>query len=224
MLRTKEQNTKSRAQRTERKDRVERKDSAKIAVKKRKGSGMTSAVNEQLFRRIFIVVLAGMVATVMLGLGPVWLSAEATRASQHSQLLQAEIADTLLESESLEMQRAAVINDLRLDQNLMQEVGMVRCEGNRSYIELNDDGLNSGLPFSTTSDVRLSSDSVAHLASLTLTTADSTDGNEAQVAEVVPQGIDFSGLARNALDTIAHLTAGEASTLLVGDVGLAGLR
>jgi|GEM_PF-904978 len=198
--------------------------SAKAAVKKRQKHERTPAVNEQLFRRIFIVVLVGMVATVIMGFGPVWLSAEATRASQHSQALKVEIADTLVESESLEMQRATIINNLRLDQNLMQEVGMARCDGERSYIELNDSDLSSGLPFSMGPDLRLHNDSVVHLAGLNFTSLDSDASGEAQPIEATAQGINFSEIARNSLDTIANLTAGEASTLLVGDVSLASFR
>jgi len=214
-----------RTGRSKRTECAERTVLAKKAItKKRRSSERTPAVNEQLFRRIFIVFLVGMVATVILGFGPVWLSAEATRASQHSQALKVEIADTLAESESLEMQRATIGNNLRLNQNLMQEVGMARCEGERSYIELNDSELVPGTSFSLTSDARLNNDSVVHLANLTLLTAGSGDDNEAQSAENVVQGINFAEMARNSLDTIASLTAGEASTLLVGDVGLAGLR
>jgi hypothetical protein len=194
----------------------------KSARKERAQSAQALAINEQLFRRIFIVVLVAMLVTVMLGLGPVWLSAEATRASQHSQILQGEIADTLGISESLEMQRAAITNELRISQSTLEDLGMVRCEGIFSYVQLDSTGFAASTNFSLTSTPRIGVDSVAYLAALSL---DGSGENPAVATQQASEsGNTFGQMARNALDTIAHLTAGEASTLLVGDVGLAGMR
>lgn len=181
-------------------------------------------VNEQLYRRIFIVSLIAMAVTVVLGLGPVWLSAEATRAAQHSQHLKDEITRTLQVSESLEMQRVAITNDLRLDQSTMQDLGMVRNTAEVSYVELSDLGALGGSSLALNSSFDVNSDSVAYLASLALGEAHLLEYGEEYMPEEVSRGINFAAMARNALDTVAHLTAGEASTLLVGDVGLVGMR
>jgi len=175
---------------------------------------MIMQVNEQLYRRIFIVSLIAMAVTVVLGLGPVWLSAEATRAAQHSQHLKEEINRTLQVSESLEMQRVAITNDLRLDQTTMQDLGMIRNTGEIAYVELNGAG-SSGSN---------SSDSIVYLAAVALGEDHAVEYGDEALAEEVSRGINFAAVARDALDTVAHLTAGEASTLLVGDVGLVGMR
>ena len=200
-------------------DRVKTKPHASRTKKAR-----SSGINEQLFRRIFIVVFIGMVATVILGLGPVWLSAEATRAAQHSQMLKEDIALHLSVSESLEMQRSAAINDLRLNQTKMQDLGLVRSDGAVTHVELNsaEQALSSQL--SLTGGVIMRADTVAYLASQGLTEsqalADEGDATDATTS------FDFNlaDVVQNALVVMAQLTAGEASTLLVGDVGLAGMR
>ncbi|MCL2746935.1 MAG: hypothetical protein FWE48_07625 [Coriobacteriia bacterium] len=180
----------------------------------------TAKTNEQLFRRIFIVVLLAMVVTVMLGLGPVWLSAEATRASQHSQLLKDEITDTLAISENLEMQRATITNDFRLNPGDLEAMGLVRSEGERSFIELNPAaGLGSSL--SMVGGSTIGSDSVADLAVLA---EDTNLGTQIAAEQSSAQNINLGQVTGNALDTVAQLTAGEAATLLLGDVGLAGMR
>ena len=175
--------------------------------------------NEQLFRRIFIIVLFAMAATVMLGLGPVWLSAEATRASQHSQLLKAEITDTLAISENLEMQRATIANDLRLNPGNLEDMGLVRSDGDLSFVELNSTAsLGSSLTLAQGSGI--GSDSVADLAELS-----SASNADAQMsASASSHSMNLGQMTANALDTIAQLTAGEAATLLLGDVGLAQAR
>ncbi|MCL2402692.1 MAG: hypothetical protein FWC86_00400 [Coriobacteriia bacterium] len=179
--------------------------------------------DEQLFRRIFIVVLFAMVATVMLGLFPVWLSAEATRAAQHSQILKGEIADTLAVSETLEVQRAAIVNNFRLNPSDLEELGLVRSDGEHSVIELNSSvALSASLLNAPESNI--GSDSVAELAAGT-NQVENTDSDldiEAPSDVTSVQGINLGQMAGNALDTIAELTAGEAATLLLGDVGLVG--
>ncbi|MCL2680673.1 MAG: hypothetical protein FWF11_04275 [Coriobacteriia bacterium] len=169
------------------------------------------ARNEQLYRRIFILVLLAMVATVILGLGPVWLSAEATRAAQHSQLLKAEIANSLKVSEDLEMQRAAATNAIRMNHTALNELGLVRSTGSRTFIELNasEPSDSAALSFSSGSDV--GTDSVAQLVRLT------ADGSSDPAAPQPDRS--FAARARQTLDTAARLTAGEASTLLIGDLG-----
>jgi len=187
-------------------------------------SNRTSS-NEQMFRRIFVIVLVAMVVTVLLGLGPVWLSAEATRSAQHSAHLKEEITLTLNTTESLEMRRAAITNDLRVNAQLMQELGLVRGEGSRSYVELNSTTVPAVSQLSMTIDPGIGSDSVAYLAAL-----NANDGfiNPSQVTEDAEyaraQNANFAQLAGSLLTTMAHLTAGEASTLLVGDVGIVGMR
>lgn len=185
---------------------------------------------EQIFQRCFIVVVICVVFTVIVSMGPVWLSAEATRAAQHSQHLKDEITQTLQVSERLEMQRAAITNELRLNQSVMADLGMVRTGGEISYIELNDIIPNTGATAMGT-QVSIQSDSVANLASANLEARQANDmgvniadasGHSAQ--QTASNGNGLGQMLLSVVDTMAQLTAGEASTLLVGDVGLVGLR
>lgn len=186
--------------------------------------------NEQLFRRIFITIAVCMVIAVAVALGPVWLSAEATRAAQHSQHLKEEISQTLQISESLEMQRAAITNELRLNHSIMEDMGMVRVGGQASYIELSNINPDTGIADVSTAELAVSnqgeSDSVAALAaqSLDARTSASSDTAAGQSSTDESESFDIGQIMRDALNTAAQLTAGEASTLLVGDVGLAGMR
>jgi len=192
---------------------------AKTARKKRASS------SEQVFQRIFAIVLAAMVVTVLLGLGPVWLSAEATRAAQHSAHLKEEITTTLHVSEDLEMRRVAITNDLRVNHQLMQDLGLVRGEGMRSYVELNSSTVVAVSQISMTVDPGIGSDSVAYLAALTTNDGLMHPGQDlAEAEQAHTQSSNFVQAAGNVLTTMAHLTAGEASTLLVGDVGIVGMR
>jgi len=194
---------------------------AKPARTKRRQSTHARAANEQLFRRVFVVVFSLMLVTVMVGLVPVWLSAEATRAAQHSQILQDEIRDTLAVSESLEMQRAAITNNLRLNQSAVQDLGMTRFDGNHTYVHLDGIELIANSSLSLTGEFNITGDSVAQLAALSLM---QDDENLNRSAAAPAPSTNLGQMFRASLDTIAHLTAGEASTLLIGDVGLAGMR
>ena len=201
--------------------KVVRSSTAASAGKKSAKSTHARAANEQLFRRIFVIVLALMFVTVMLGLGPVWLSAEATRAAQHSQMLKDEIRDTLAISEGLEMERAAITNNLRLNQSAIQDLGMTRFDGDHTYVYLDSIELISNSSLSMTGEFNIMGDSVAHLASLSFEQND--ESSEYIVAASVPD-TNIGEMFRSSLDTIARLTAGEASTLLIGDIGLAAMR
>lgn len=206
-----------RAKRTDKKEVK----TVKSVRKKRRQSTYAKAANEQLFRRVFVIVFVLMLVTVMMGLGPVWLSAEATRAAQHSQILKDEIRDTLAISEGLEMERAAITNNLRLNQSAIQDLGMARFDGDHTYVYLDDVELIANSNLSITGEFNITGDSVAHLASLSLMQdAESLDHS----ASTSAPSNNIGQMFRRSLDTIAHLTAGEASTLLIGDIGLAGMR
>ena len=194
---------------------------AKPVRNKRRHCATVKAANEQLFRRIFAIVFALMLVTVMVGLAPVWLSAEATRAAQHSQILQDEIRDTLAMSESLEMQRAAITNNLRLNQSAVQDLGMTRFDGNYTYVHLDGIELIADSSLSMTGEFNITGDSVAHLALLSL---EQNDENFNRSAAAPTSSSNLGQMFRASLDTIAQLSAGEASTLLIGDIGLAGMR
>jgi len=173
--------------------------------------------DEQVFRRIFVLVVLGVIATVVVCLIPVYLSAEATRVAQQSELLKAQIAELINETENLEMQRAALVNSDHLEQLALDELGMVREDSNPSYVELGPESASAGLD---------GADAVASLAQAgtgagTGTGATDAGADKAQAQANVPS---FGTLALGVLDSAARLTAGEASTLLVGDVGLASIR
>ena len=191
------------------------------ARKKGVQSTRARAANEQLFRRVFVIVLVLMFVTVMLGLGPVWLSAEATRAAQHSQMLKDEIRDTLAISEGLEMERAAITNNLRLNQSAIQDLGMARFDGDYTYVHLDGIELINNSSLSMTGELNIMGDSVAHLASLSF--EQGGESSERIALSSAPRN-NSGEMFRTSLDTIARLTAGEASTLLIGDIGLAGMR
>ncbi|MCL2379659.1 MAG: hypothetical protein FWC81_02570 [Coriobacteriia bacterium] len=171
--------------------------------------------SEQLYRRIFILVLLAMVATVFLGLGPVWLSAEATRASQHAQLLRAEIAENIAISEDLEMQRAALGTSIRLDPDILQDLGLGRDTEERSFVELGVDDSTAMTVLSPSYDMDAGHDSIIQLASL----SQGDMQEDTYVSRAEPTGIDIAGTIQEMFDTVTRLTAGEASTLLVGDLG-----
>jgi len=192
------------------------------AQRKTKRNSRATGTN-QLYKRFFIVVLLAAIPLTMVGLTPAIISAESTRATQHAKLLQEEIDRAQSVSDSLEIQRAVLTNEIRQNQAGIQEMGMVRVGSNVSYLELNS-AAAGGVSRTLSNGMPLGGDSVAHLASLQLEAQAAASADTMLVQESVPAGIDLGGVTRTALQTIAHLTAGEASTLLVGDVGLVSLR
>jgi hypothetical protein len=157
---------------------------------------LAQARAEHLYRRVFVTVVVAACIAVALGLGPVYLNAQATRATQASELLKEEIAASLSISENLELRRSALLTSTRLERFATEELAMVPEDTDRMYIELQ----GSALPVP---------DAVASAAA--------EAGGAEQSADAAQDGF-------NAWAVLARLTAGEASALLVGDIGLAGVR
>lgn len=139
---------------------------------------------EHLVRRIFALVLCFVATIVLVGLGPVWLSAEATRHSQQSILIKKDITSQISVAQRLELKRSALTSASRVNKIATEQLGMVPIGTRVGYIDIG--------------------------------------------AEPAPVSVAQAGSTRtaknSALLTVARLTAGEASALLVGDVGLASSR
>ncbi|MCL2881490.1 MAG: hypothetical protein FWF45_01150 [Coriobacteriia bacterium] len=141
------------------------------------------------FRRVFTAVVVVCVALVVLGLGPVFLSAMATRDSQQSVLIKQALDAANANSEQLEMRRSVLTSSLRVANIATTQLGMVPSTGSQMTVEL------------TTVSPR--------------------------VAAATPKTAPRSGSTSTkapSLNTLVRLTAGQASALLVGDVGLAATR
>jgi len=145
------------------------------------------------FRRVFVTVVAVCVALVALGLGPVFLSAMATRDSQQSVLIKEALDAATANSEQLEMRRSVLTSSLRVTNIATTQLGMVPSAGSQMTVEL-----SAASP---------------------------------RVASAVPKAAPRSGSTSGSgsallpsLNTLVRLTAGQASALLVGDVGLAATR
>jgi len=171
------------------------------------------ARNEQLFRRIFFLVLVVVVGAVIVGFGPVWLSAEATRAAQQSEQLKAEIADALSIAETLEMKHSTLMSSTRVGKVARTELGMVPEDTDRTYIELGSSSMTNVVALSA-GDVGIGGNEDGN----------TTQAVAAALAPAATRGFNLKAMAVDSLNTLARLTAGEASTLLVGDVGLASFR
>ncbi|MCL2654673.1 MAG: hypothetical protein FWD65_03120 [Coriobacteriia bacterium] len=145
------------------------------------------------FRRVFTTVVVVCAALVVLGLGPVFLSAQATRDSQQSVLIQESLDAANARSEQLEMRRSVLTSSLRINTIATTQLGMVPATGGQMTVEL-----------------------------------DSAKPRVAAAPQEVPSQAPRRGRAGfgriPGLSTLARLTAGQASALLVGDVGLAATR
>ena len=151
------------------------------------------------FRRVFTAVVAVCVMLVILGLGPVFLSAQATRDSQQSVLIQESLDSANARAEQLEMRRSVLTSSLRVNTIATNQLGMVPATGGQMTVEL-----SSAKP-------RVAATTAAQKTALP------------SAGKAMPSSKNTSG-SRASVNKLARLTAGQAGALLVGDVGLAAAR
>ncbi|MDR1412777.1 MAG: hypothetical protein LBJ07_02500 [Actinomycetes bacterium] len=196
--------------------------------KAKKAKYRAGAHSEQKYRRMFAIVGCVAVAVVLLGLGPVWLSAEATRAAKQSELLQEKIAATLSRSEELELRRAALMTSPRVERFAVQQLAMVPADDDPMFVTLSTAEMAAE---ARAENARAEAQALALAQSGTAP----SEGTDASSGVTAPTGtsaatttpavvVPTAATPRAVLRMLAQLTAGEASTLLVGDVGLASLR
>ena len=87
----------------------------------------------QTIYRIFSVVVGLM---VLLGLGSVFINAEATRCSQQSALIKADISRQTARAQSLELDYATLRSSQRIERIATKELGMVSAGDKVSAIEI----------------------------------------------------------------------------------------
>ncbi|MCL2333054.1 MAG: hypothetical protein FWC54_06200 [Actinomycetia bacterium] len=89
------------------------------------------------FRRIYMTAVIVCAVLVLLGFGPVFLSAQATRDSQQSVLLQEKLDAANARSEQLEMRRSVLTSSLRVNSIATTQLGMVPAVEGQMAVELN---------------------------------------------------------------------------------------
>jgi cell division protein FtsL len=140
------------------------------------------AQNKQrtMFFRIVFAMTVIIAIAAAVAFGPVWLMADATRMSQASAILKAEIADEFTVNQKLSIDEAAIKSNDRLARVAKEDLGMVEPTTPKTWIDI-----------------------------------DASDEEELSL----PAEKEASFWRQ-----VAQLTVGEASALLVGDVGLSALR
>ncbi len=169
------------------------------------------------FRRVFAAVIVMCVALVVLGLGPVFLNAQATHDSQQAVLLQRAIDDGLATSDTLELRRSSLSSTVRVSSIATHDLDMVPATQTDLVIDL-DEVPQKGMLAAALPAVDVDAN-----------TPSSTDGaapeNENKTAAKPSVGTLLAHqLGENPLGALARLTAGGSSSLLLGDVGLAATR
>ncbi|MDA3936367.1 MAG: hypothetical protein PF636_05810 [Actinomycetota bacterium] len=163
-----------------------------------------SAAYEDRCRRAFRVVLVGMIALSVCGLGRVALSAKANEASIDASALRTDIKNEQLTADRLEVDKSCLMTPSRIE----------AIAGTTMRMSEADD-----VTFITISDVdETASDAQGALASNDVATdvADASLGADKGKAEQTP--------LRALLTSVMDMAAGEAQVLLVGDIGLASSR
>ena len=156
------------------------------------------------FRRVFTASLVACALLVIFGLGPVFLSAQATRDSQQSVLIQESLDAANARSEQLEMRRSVLTSSLRVNTIATTQLGMVPAVDGQMTVELD-------VP-------KAQPQTSAHVQ----TPAPAAPQDALKSPRAAQQYL--ANKSKAALRSLARLTAGQAGALLVGDVGLAATR
>ena len=101
------------------------------------------------YQSTFRIVAVAVCLLVMLGLGSVFINAEATRCSQQSALIKADISRQTARAQSLELDYATLRSSQRIERIATKELGMVSASDKVSAIEIGTDA-----PASTNVDVQ----------------------------------------------------------------------
>jgi len=104
-----------------------------VATRPRSGAQRQDA---RPFRRIYVTALVVCAALVVLGLGPVFLAAQATRDSQQSVLIQESLDAANARSEQLEMQHSVLTSSLRVNTIATTKLGMVPATAGQMTVNL----------------------------------------------------------------------------------------
>ncbi|MDR1776072.1 MAG: hypothetical protein LBS17_06515 [Actinomycetes bacterium] len=186
---------------------------ANRAAKAKTGTAMRAAnraANDDLGRRLFVTIL--LVLTVVFGLAivPILLNNAAKESLARLDAINDRIEARLNEAQELELKRATLLSSGRIERIAVNDLHMVHETAAQMTVEL--------------PSAQAAADS-AQLADATSATAATATVPTTQVAALptdttVPTVDDTAAWVR----ILAGLTAGEASTLLVGDVGLAGMN
>ena len=153
------------------------------------------------FIRIFATVCVICCLLFVMALGPVFLMAQATRDSQQSVLIQESINEARTRSEQLEMKRSTLSSTVRMQSIATNQLGMVPAP---------EDGMSVELSPRKPAVAKKTAPAVKPAA-------------QRAAAKTAPR-TRSAARPTGVVKLLARLTAGQANTLLVGDVGLAATR
>lgn len=96
----------------------------------------TIETNEKTARSLFIAAAIFIVITVIIGLGPVIINAEATKLSQQSILLKQDITRATTSTQNLQLDRSSLRSASRIEKIAREEMNMVPIGKNFIAIEI----------------------------------------------------------------------------------------
>lgn len=108
------------------------------SVAKSKSQKLTAA-NEKTARSFFIAGLVFITCLVIIGFGPVVISAEATRSSQQAIILQQDIIRATTATQNLQLERSSLRSASRIEKVAREEMNMVPIGKNFIAIEIGPD-------------------------------------------------------------------------------------
>ena len=91
------------------------------------------------YQKLFRSVVAAVAVLMLLGLGSVFINAEATRCSQQSALINADISRETARAQALELNYATLRSSERIEKIASKELGMVAAGAKVSAIDIGTD-------------------------------------------------------------------------------------
>lgn len=179
----------------------------------RRQSAGNRVQEEHSARNLFVTITVFTLIFVMLGFGPVIVNAEATRASQASKVIKNDINRAMAELDGLELERSMLRSSSRISQIAVEELDMVPLGEDFMTIEI---GTATELAHARHQN-KIDAGIIAEEP------VEQKTGVFSELAANLGGALKDES-TRNMIDSIAELTLGEASALLVGDISLASWR
>jgi len=152
--------------------------------------------------RYSCVIALLMCVLASLGMGRIWVSVQATQTAQEAGKLRVAIESERYTGEMLEVKQSVLGSPARIRAVAAQTMDLVPAT-HVTYLDMKDQA----------PQVAAGSLEATGVLTGAQTLAENTDATSA--------GLQNGGRLKNALASLARLTAGEAQILLVGDVGIA---
>lgn len=184
-----------------------------VADNSNRRSRSPQASDEMSARSLFQTITIFTIILVILGLGPVIVTADATRASQQSTVIKRDIDQAMIDLEELELKRSMLRSSVRIAEIAQEELGMIPMSGDFQRIEIgtSTDIAQAQIQNEVDSGLRAAADLSKEENIFASFATRISDEFEA----------DFT---KDMIAQISELTLGEASTLLVGDISIASWR